>query len=141
MTNFTRSIMFAAAALTLAGAASAQSLKADIPFAFNVGNKLMQPGIYDVHVLGTGGVRTYRLLNTAAREAAVAMPSYAHNANKEWKADGKPRLAFECGASRCSLSELWSGDTTGPAYKFPTSKSRNESMRVAVIVAEPTKAE
>jgi hypothetical protein len=140
MTNFTKSIMVAAAALTLAGAASAQELKADIPFAFQVGKKLMQPGSYVVSRLSTG-IPMYRLLNTGIREAAVSLPSSAHDPAKEWKADGKPRLAFACGGSQCTLSELWDGEAGTPSHLFPISKSRNESMRTAVIVAEPLKAE
>jgi hypothetical protein len=140
MTNFTKSIMVAAAALTLAGAASAQGLKANIPFAFRVGDKLMQPGAYQITTVGTT-IQSYRLFNISARDAALTLPNVSHDPAREWKADGKPRLAFECGTSECSLSELWDGVSANPAHRFPTSRSRKESMRVAVVVAEPIRAE
>lgn len=140
MTNFMKSMMVTAAALTLAGAASAEDLKADIPFAFQVGNKVMQPGVYEVHRLTTG-IPAFRLSSTTTHEAAIAGPGANRDAAKEWKADGLPRLVFACGASRCSLSELWDGGAGNPAQAFPTPKSHNEAMRTAVVVAEPIRAE
>jgi hypothetical protein len=141
MTNVTKSIMVAAAALTLAGVASAQGLKADIPFAFQVGNKLMQPGSYVINRVSSSGVEMFRLWNPTVHEAAITVASAAHDPAKEWKADGKARVVFACGASRCALSELWDGEDGTPAHQFPISKSRNETMRTAVIVAEPLKAD
>ena len=45
MKNFTMNMTLAVAALTLAaGTASAQTVKAEIPFAFRVGGQIMQPG-------------------------------------------------------------------------------------------------
>ena len=141
MTDFTKQIVVAASALMLAGAASAQSLKADIPFAFRVGNKLMQPGTYMVSQIGHNGIETYRLLNTEMREAALAMGNIPHDPSKEWRADGKPRLAFECGERHCTLSELWNGESTHPSYKFHIPKSRGESYHLAVVVAHRAKSE
>ncbi len=139
--NFTKSIIFAAAAFTLAGAASAEGLKAEIPFAFQVGNKLMQPGTYEVHRVNTNAMTIFRLSNTATGEPALAAPGVAHDAAREWKADGKPRLAFECGTSRCSLSELWDGDASNPAQRFRTPKSHTEAMRTAIVVAAPMRTD
>ncbi len=140
MTNFTKSIMVATAALTLAGVASAEGLKANIPFAFHVGNKLMQPGVYRITTVGTT-IRNYRLLNVNMRDAALTQPGYSKDPAKAWKADGKARLAFECGTSGCVLSELWDGESGNSSQKFRISKSHNESMRVAIVVAEPVRAE
>ncbi len=140
MTNITKSLMVAAAALTLAGVASAQTLKAEIPFAFTVTGKLMQPGTYEVSRLNTGA-RTIRLLNMAVRESALAVPNVAHDPAKEWKADGKARLAFECGSTQCALSQMWNGDSSSPAQSFRTPRSHRESMHVAVIIARPIKAD
>ena len=44
MTSLTTKLTIAAAALFAAGAASAQTLKADIPFAFQSGSKVMAAG-------------------------------------------------------------------------------------------------
>lgn len=141
MTKFNKTLMLAAAALTLAGAASAQTLKADIPFAFQAGDKVLQPGTYVVTRHSTAGIPTFRFTNLDDREAAVAMPYGSHDADKTWRADGKARLAFVCGANRCSISDLWDGDINSAAVGFPSPKARKESMRTAVIFAEPVRAD
>ncbi len=140
MTNFTKSIMVAAAALVVAGAASAQSMRADIPFAFHVGNKLMQPGVYEISAF-TKNVPTYRFMNINLRESAVTPTNLAHDPAKDWKADSKPRIVFACGASGCSISDLWDGQPGSFAHEFPGAKSRHEATRMAVIVAEPIRGE
>src|SRR5271169_4577719 len=49
MTNFTMKMMVAAATVVVAaGTASAQNLKADIPFTFRAGGKVMAAGTYRV---------------------------------------------------------------------------------------------
>ncbi len=141
MTKFHKYIMLAAAAVTLSGAASAQTLKADIPFAFQAGDKVMQPGSYLVTRYSTAGIPTFRFTNLDDRQSAVSMPYGTHDADKAWRADGKARLAFVCGASQCSISDLWDGDINKPASGFPTPKARKESMRTAVIFAEPVRAD
>lgn len=140
MTNFTKSMMVAVAALAVAGTASAQTLRADIPYAFRVGEKLMQPGVYEISAL-MKNVPVYRFMNINLRDSAVAPANVAHDPARAWKADSKPRVAFECGASECSVSEVWDGQPGSYAHRFPSARSRSESTRIAVIVAEPVRGE
>src|SRR5258708_35623931 len=63
MTNFTTRMMIAAATLVVAaGGASAQTLKAEIPFTFRAGGVVMEAGKYTVvanHKSGQPGDRRY----------------------------------------------------------------------------------
>ncbi len=142
MTKLTNKLMIAVAALAVAGVASAQTLKADIPFGFRVGEKVMAPGHYLVDLRTGNGVEVFRVYNDSEHDAALAMPNIKHDPAKEWRADGKSRLAFECVDSACALSEIWTGAGYTNAYKFGHRKAHDDgTKRVAVIVAEPVKSE
>ena len=143
MTDFTKTIMLAAAVLVVAGVASAQPIKADIPFTFWAGDKLMTPGTYLVDtVTPTSGIEVFQLRNLGEHYAVMALPAAKKDAAKDWQADGKPRLAFDCGESGCSLAEIWRGSTSSASYGFHRPKAhREDHIRVAVIVAQPAKGE
>ncbi len=141
MKKFMKHIAVATAALALAGIASAETLKVDVPFAFNIGKKLMQPGTYLVSVISTSNHDTYKLTNLEQRESAVATAFVAQDPAKEWRADGRPRVAFYCDDSGCTLAQLWNGVTGAPAQRFQFRKSRGESLPLAVIIAHTGKTE
>ena len=141
MTNFTKNIMVAAGVLVMAGAASAQTVKAEIPFAFQAGNKLMPPGTYEVGILhGVSGNEVFRLYSMDERKSVLAVPSVRQDPAKEWKADGRPRLAFACGTGHCALTEIWNGSTSSIAYRFRTPKSE-ETASMRVVVARTANGE
>ncbi|HTS60478.1 MAG TPA: hypothetical protein VMH28_00565 [Candidatus Acidoferrales bacterium] len=103
-----KQLMVAAAVLALAaGAATAQTLKAEIPFSFTAGGKVMAPGSYDVRLKDVDNLVT--LSNFEARQSAMLLPGGRSTPAKEWRAKGDPVLVFECGAGRCSLIRLWAG--------------------------------
>lgn len=143
MTDFTKTIMLAAAVLMVAGVASAQPIKADVPFAFWAGDKLMSPGTYIVDTVNpTSGIEVFQLRNLGERSAVMALPANKKDAGRDWQADGKPRLAFDCGESVCSLAEIWRGSTSRTSYGFHRPKAHREAhTRMAVIVAQPAKGE
>jgi hypothetical protein len=134
MKNFTTTLIIAAAALVTAGAASAQVLKADIPFEFQAGGKVMAAGTYQVYLRVVGGTV---ILKNANRNAAItAMPS-SHIEGAEQGA----KLVFRCVHGSCSLAQVWPGDS-GPGLTFPTPKlDRNEVASTAVIHLRPNAAE
>ena len=121
MKSLTTKLMITAAAVAIAtSVASAQSLKAEIPFAFRAGGKVMAPGSYAVT---TDASRHYVVLsNYDAKDSAIAMPASLANAPKNWAADGNPMLAFACGAGPCELAQLWTASGY-PAMKFAHGKS------------------
>jgi len=141
MTNFTKNLIVGAAALVVAaGTASAQMMKADVPFAFQVGGKAMAAGTYSVRnvaVNNSNGVLQFRDGNG---NSAIAMPKNRHNASKEWKSDGSPRLAFECGASGCALIEVWDGAGVS-AYGMSRPKTVDMETHIAVVVMRPDKGD
>jgi hypothetical protein len=144
MTNFATRMMIAAATLVVAaGAASAQTMKAEIPFTFQAGDKVMAAGTYRVDkILAQTGTPIFRLKDANGPSAAILMPVGAGDVNKNWVAQGVPVLAFECGASRCSLSKIWTGAYGSPAYHVPPAKtSKDEPAHVALIEMRPEKSE
>ncbi len=137
MTIVTKSILLATTALILAGIASAQSLHADIPFAFRASGKLMQPGAYTITVLNSNSIEVYRLLNTEQRESVAVLGLVPHDADRQWRDDGKPRLTFQCGDRNCVLAEFWTGVSGHPSYRFHVPKAPAEALHIAVVTARP----
>jgi len=116
MKSLTTKITIATAFLAAAaGVASAQTMKAEVPFAFHAGNKVMPPGTYIVRI--TGGERgLIALSNFDARQSAMLAAGPLTDPAKEWRKAGAPVLSFECGANRCALDEVW----MGPAFSAQT---------------------
>jgi hypothetical protein len=118
MKTTTTRIMIGAALLALAsGIASAQTLKADIPFAFRVGSKVMAAGTYRVTINGPQR-NMVTLSNFEAKDSAILLPYAPADPPKEWRVAGNPLLTFECGTSRCELSNIWAGPSY-PALAIP----------------------
>jgi hypothetical protein len=134
MKNLTTKLMFAAAALVAAGAASAQTMKADIPFAFQAGGKVMAAGTYRVDLKGQAGLVT--ILGTA-REGAVIVTPITHIERKENTA----KLVFVCGRGLCSLVQAWPGySEDGLLFRTPK-LDRNEEASLTVIHLRPDAAD
>ena len=126
MKNLTTKLMFTAAILVAAGAASAQPMKADIPFAFQAGGKVMAAGTYRVDLRGPSGTVT---IHGTGREGAVIAIPITHIDRKENTA----KLVFVCGRGPCSLVQAWPGySEDGLLFKTPK-LDRNEEASLAVI--------
>ena len=126
MKNLTTKLMFTAAILVAAGAASAQPMKADIPFAFQAGGKLMAAGTYRVDLSHPTGMVT---IQGAGREGAVMARPITHIERKENTA----KLVFVCGRGPCSLVQAWPGYAQdGLLFRTPK-LHRNEEASLAVI--------
>ena len=134
MTRLTTKLMIAAAALVAAGAASAQTMKADIPFAFQASGKVMAAGTYYVDFLrGTGGTVTIRSLHHGA---VLAKPITHKDGTVE-----APKLVFACGRGTCSLSQAWPG-YSGSGLVFDTPKvDPREQASLTVISMRPAAGE
>jgi hypothetical protein len=116
----TRLTIAAAALMVAAGAASAQTqpLTAEIPFAFHVGNRIMEPGTYRVDNLATqSGSPVFRLLEARTHQVVIRIPQAAVDPEKTWTVTGSPKLAFACGDGRCDLAKVWAGSGSN-AYTF-----------------------
>ena len=132
MTNFTKNMMIAAAALTIvAGVAGAQTIQVEVPFGFRVAGTAMPAGNYSVVADSTRtGSGVFRLTGQDTHRSVLAMP-YAHD---DLKPGGIPTLKFECSASTCALTQVAPGD--GENYRlFNPGLGKDENTRVAVIRA------
>ncbi|SPE35415.1 conserved exported hypothetical protein [Candidatus Sulfopaludibacter sp. SbA3] len=124
-TSTMRLIMAAAALVVAAGSASAQTLKAEIPMSFHAAGKVLPAGSYEIRQLQTAG-GAYVVVRSLATYNSVVLPQGVKgDAPKAWRADGSPRLAFECLGSTCSLQRMWNGRDEY-AYKFPTPKAHGD---------------
>ncbi|HKE26473.1 MAG TPA: hypothetical protein VKB88_29165 [Bryobacteraceae bacterium] len=142
MKSSTMRMMIAAAALAVAaGVASAQTYKAEIPLAFRAGNKVMQPGAYDVRVsLGATGIASVTIQNRDANSTVLLVPTYGSDAPKRWREAGKPVFAFECAEGQCMLRTFWTG-TDLPTYKFPGHIAPKSDKEVAELLVTLVKSE
>jgi hypothetical protein len=127
MKNFTTKMTIAAAAmLVVAGAASAQPMRADVPFSFRTGDKVMDAGHYEVSMSRMDSVVTIRSI--PGNNSALLLP-YAHlDGGKE----GDAKLIFSCREGDCTLVQAWSGNPN-VAYAFPHPKDRKSDATLYEI--------
>jgi hypothetical protein len=142
MTNFTTTMMIAAATLVVAaGSASAQVLNAEIPFTFRAGGVVMEAGRYEVSADQKNGQPMYRLWSAKEHRSILLLAGASRDPQKSWLASGNPVLSFQCGTSHCALSGIWTGQSM-PAYTFPRPKlGRDEPTRTALVVMRPEKGD
>src|SRR5437660_9831677 len=128
-------MMIAAVTLVVAaGSASAQVLKAEIPFPFRAGGVVMAAGEYMVIANQKNGQPVYRLWSEQEHRSILVLATSSSDPEKAWKASGSPVLSFECGVSHCALSAIWAGPAT-PAYTFSRPKlGRDEPTHTAPVV-------
>jgi len=131
----------AAALLVTAGVASAQEpMKAEVPFAFHVGSKVMEPGTIRVRMLsGTNGSHAMIVNNYAARRAYIVLPKQVGDAPKSWLASGEAKVAFDCSTGTCVLAKSWAGQ--GNAYDFYGPKIKGGETMLTEIVMKADKGD
>jgi hypothetical protein len=139
MKSLTMKLTMAAAALAaLVGVSSAQTSRAEIPFAFRAGGAVMAPGTY--HITEANSGKVFQLMNTTAGNGMLLLKPPANSPPKAWLADGNPRLVFECGRGRCALVEIWNGQEK--TYKFPRPKlGRDEEARRVEVTMKAVTAD
>jgi hypothetical protein len=142
MKRLTMTLTIAAAALVAtAGSASAQILKADIPFTFRAGNTVMAPGSYRVTLNHSSAAKWFVFQNTDTRRGVMLARYTIGDAPKAWISTGTPKLAFECAGSQCVLRSVWDGSGVS-AYRFTGPKlGSGEDVRVAEIRMTSVKAD
>jgi hypothetical protein len=131
MKNFTKWMMAAAAMAVVAGSASAQTLKADVPFAFRTAADRLEAGSYHLRVASNGIVY---LRNEDTHKITLARVARPMDLTKEWKnTPDAPRLAFECAGSDCALLAIYAGDHN-PALGFEGLKGHREAQIAMVPI-------
>ena len=121
MKTLTTNLMIAAVALAVAaGTASAQTMKADVPFAFQTGRTAMPAGTYKVSMDASKGIVSLQSGDGAAN--VLLLPTSRIGEGKE----GDAKLVFSCVAGSCSLSQAWSGEP-GINYAFASPKAGHKN--------------
>ncbi len=123
-TNLIRTLLSAAAVLSLSAAAFAQSyLGANVPFSFRMNGRVMPAGNYQIGPTGSTGAVDLRSSKQAA--FAIGTPAITD--------DARARLVFRCGeTSGCSLTEIWTD--AGRGWTLPGPKlTAAEKERLAVV--------
>jgi hypothetical protein len=131
MTNFTKNIMIAAAALTIAaGVAGAQTIRAEIPFGFRAAGVMLPAGSYLVKgSYQSGATLVFKVTNEDTNRTVFTMP-YSSDIEKS----SAVSLTFECTGTDCTLIQAAPG--TGQTYSFPKPrKEKNGETSLAVIRA------
>ena len=139
MKHLTMSSMLAAAVILTAGSATAQTLKADVPFTFQAAGVVMTPGSYEIRNV-SNTAKFVVLRNTDTKDSVLIVYSSEH-VSKELKARGTPSIAFECSGARCAIREMWTGSETG-SYRFRGPKTAADGdTRMATIPLTVVKAD
>ena len=135
MKRITNYVTTAAAVLIMsAGVASAQhTLKAEVPFAFHVVSKVMEPGTIRVQVMS--GNHALIVNNYDARRTYIVLPKSIGDAPKSWVASGTAKLGFDCSSGTCILAKAWNG--AGNAYEFYRPATKGGETLLTEIVMTP----
>jgi putative salt-induced outer membrane protein YdiY len=122
--------------LAAAGTASAQTLKAEIPFSFQAAGTRMHPGAYSVRLKSAGSGTIVQIMNEDEGRSVMTLP---RSVSTPWNATGASVvLSFACTNGNCELSSL--RNDTGAVYTFTTSKKSPET-RIATVVLRPDRSE
>jgi len=133
MTPTTKMMMATAAFLAVAATGSAQSLKAEIPFAFEAGKARMQPGSYQVRVnRNSGGAPTVQIFNYDDHNSVLVLPRTVDQPSRTAASSSNAVLTFECTDGHCALARIWDGSTS--VYAFPTPKPGSTTHIATVML-------
>ena len=124
----------AAALIMTAGTASAQSLmKVEVPFAFSVGNTVVEPGTYRVGIVSrmTSNM-VLRVDNVDTKSTYMILPRASSGPSARWLASGTARLAFDCSTGACVLKQVWFGEGFS-AYELGGPKKHAGEMQLTEI--------
>ena len=143
MTRLTTRLMVTAAAMAVAvGVASAQNMKAEIPFTFRANGVVMPAGTYRVDLRydsASGPLMYLNSLDTA--NTALMKAIVPHDPPKAWRNAHQAVLSFECAGNQCSLVEAWGGGERS-AFRFPAPRlSKTEQVRVSVVTLRAEKGD
>lgn len=122
-----------AALLVAAGAASAQALTAEIPFAFRAGTANLTPGSYrliDSHTTGVHHLVMTELVS--GRSIQVIAP--AAIPQRSDPSYGEAKLVFRCTGPDCSLKTVYMG-TAGGVLDVPTWSSRDKELSAIRVIS------
>jgi hypothetical protein len=127
-THLYHAVLLAGVIVLGAAPGRAQTLEANVPFAFQTSNAKMPPGVYSVRPLQSGSPAIV-LNNWDAHKSDIILTVPVGGLSS----DTRPRLIFQCLENHCALAEIW-GVTSGGGVQLlePRAKSKNRE-RLAVV--------
>lgn len=130
MKSLTNLMLATALVMVASTAASAQVMKAQVPFAFQVSGKTLPAGTYDVsRVVGEKG---FLFRNVENHQAATVIAGANEDPQDTWKSLAGGVLQFEC-SDRCSLSRIWT-HRGYPAHDVHVTRTPQEQpVRIAEV--------
>src|SRR3954449_7836656 len=132
----TKTFVMTAALAAFAVGASAQSMKAEIPFTFRAGGAVLAAGTYQINL----GNTVVRVRNADTGKGIAVMPQYRHDVDKNAVA-GAAKLWFACAGSNCVLTSLWNGaDASAVVLGSPASAGK-EMAEIRVVNLTVVKTE
>lgn len=135
----TTKMLATAALLAAATTGSAQSMQAEIPFAFQAGETRMQPGSYQVRLRqNSGGIPVLQIYNFDDRKSVTTLPRTVERPTRVADKGSDVVLTFECTEGRCALARLWDGSES--LYTFATPKP-TAATHAASVILRPDRAE
>jgi hypothetical protein len=131
-----RLMITAAAALAAVATASAQNMKAEIPFAFHASGARMEPGTYWVTLNQRGSAPVFRIANVETKRSIMAM-SVVTKASANYK-PSNPVLTFKCVDTRCVLASV----RNEASMVYAVSRGKDEpGTRIATVALKVDRAE
>ena len=131
-------ITFAAAAMLAAAATgSAQTMKAEIPFAFHSGSARMQAGAYSVVLSRSAGGREMLQIYSLDEHRSVIAGAIS-TSRPATPRESKAALSFACAEGHCALASV--RDEMSNVYNFPVGKA-GSGARIATVLLRPDRAE
>ena len=131
-----RIMIAATAALAAVATASAQGMKAEIPFPFEAAGARMQPGAYWITVTQRGAGPSFQIYNLETNKSILAM-SHVANAPAT-SSEASPTLTFSCLGAHCVLSSL--RDYRATVYALGNGKNA-PGARIATVPLRVERAE
>ena len=139
MKSLTMNMMLAAAALVAGSTAvSAQTMKAEIPFAFKAHGKVLPAGQYTVY--RSNDETSFVIRNAESRESVMLLAMAGQQADKGWDTRNGGVLQFVC-SEGCTLQRIWTNKGFPVHELAPRQSVEGKSSRLAVIrmVVDKTK--
>ena len=131
MTKAIGTVVFAAAVAVSAGTASAEWLKASVPFEFTAGQKNMPAGEYLVETRSRAGANVNFIRHEASHKSVFLLTQNSLAPVSRHRLS----LVFRCVGSDCALAQIWPGAGTPGAQVLGSGGRRTARDREARNVA------
>ncbi|HUA63433.1 MAG TPA: hypothetical protein VML19_32055 [Verrucomicrobiae bacterium] len=140
MTRLNTTLMAAAAFVVAAGIASAQTMEANIPFAFHAGGKALDAGTYRVRVERSEAGNSTMIVSGGHGKQLLTFLYPSGNAKAAWVSAGNAVLSFQCSEGRCTLANVWMGSEGETVYRVASPKTHGgAAVTTAEVVLHPVR--